>query len=285
MSIKHSDWLVILETLDLPVCCQPNFTLLSKRFRVCEEALGSIFSQENQRRLIHSNRRLQDTYPLLQQRYLDGQDFLELCCESNWPPCFLMRRLLEMPPWHMARQKITEALRNPELVHNLNKPDNASQTEWEDRLTRLQQDISTALLCDPGNSPSADITRRETGLLYEAKLCQSLKAAGLAFWTEDDLRSQGFFKTPDAKLQVPFLYKGQVVAWIDSKATFGGEYIHQQQLQEQYQKYVNRYGCGMVIYWFGVIDELVGRSKAILLVSDFPSASEITTLPCLEMPA
>lgn len=147
MSIKHSDWLVILETLDLPVCCQPNFTLLSKRFRwgllqdhcsqssgdpslethtekslssindmsllwkhlgalklyiplpldkrvkqchfdkcfsnlkiaflkrtivlhsrVCEEALGSIFSQENQRRLIHSNRRLQDTYPLLQQR-------------------------------------------------------------------------------------------------------------------------------------------------------------------------------------------------------------------------
>lgn len=40
------------------------------------------------------------------------------------------------------------------------------------------------------------------GLLYEAKLCQSLKAAGLAFWTEDDLRSQGFFKTPDAKLQV-----------------------------------------------------------------------------------
>ena len=41
----------------------------------------------------------------------------------------------------------------------------------------------------------------------------------------------------------------------------------------------------MVIYWFGVIDELVGRSKTIVLVSEFPSASEITTLPHLEMPA
>ena len=40
----------------------------------------------------------------------------------------------------------------------------------------------------------------------------------------------------------------------------------------------------MVIYWFGVIDELVGRSKSIILVSDFPLASEITTLPCLEIP-
>ena len=40
------------------------------------------------------------------------------------------------------------------------------------------------------------------GLVYEEKLSQRLTAAGLAFWTEEDLRSKGFFKTPDAKLQV-----------------------------------------------------------------------------------
>ena len=27
--------------------------------------------------------------------------------------------------------------------------------------------------------------------------------------------------------QVPFMYNGQTVFWIDSKATFGGDHIHQ----------------------------------------------------------
>lgn len=41
-----------------------------------------------------------------------------------------------------------------------------------------------------------------SGLQYEDKLSEQLEAAGLSFWTEEALRSKGFFKTPDAKLQV-----------------------------------------------------------------------------------
>lgn len=53
---------------------------------------------------------------------------------------------------------------------------------------------------------------------------------------------------------------------------------------EQYQKYVNRYGSGMVIYWFGVVDELVTADENIVLVSEMPRSSEIVKLPCLDMP-
>ena len=42
----------------------------------------------------------------------------------------------------------------------------------------------------------------DTGLKYEEILNEGLEKHGLAFWTEDALRSKGFFKTPDAKLQV-----------------------------------------------------------------------------------
>lgn len=40
------------------------------------------------------------------------------------------------------------------------------------------------------------------GVDHEQKLNQMLTNAGIAFWTEGHLRDKGFFKTPDAKLQV-----------------------------------------------------------------------------------
>ena len=48
-----------------------------------------------------------------------------------------------------------------------------------------------------------DLTPVNAGVNYESKLQASLAEAGLAFWSEEELRSQGFVKTPDARLQVP----------------------------------------------------------------------------------
>lgn len=97
---------------------------------------------------------------------------------------------------------------------------------------------------------------------------------------------------------------GHVVNWVESKASFGDEESHRQYLEDQYWSYWNRYktlllllechinawtfhrlpncrfGPGLVIYWFGYIDELdVHRGKGILLRDTFPSPSEIITMP------
>ena len=42
----------------------------------------------------------------------------------------------------------------------------------------------------------------DAGVQYEHKLNEGLAKADIAFWTEEHLRDKGFFKTPDAKLQV-----------------------------------------------------------------------------------
>jgi hypothetical protein len=39
-------------------------------------------------------------------------------------------------------------------------------------------------------------------LEYEAILYEKLRSAGIPFVSEDALRGQGFYKTPDAKLEV-----------------------------------------------------------------------------------
>ncbi|KAG2440542.1 hypothetical protein HYH02_010420 [Chlamydomonas schloesseri] len=121
--------------------------------------------------------------------------------------------------------------------------------------------------------------RRVTGLEYELYLQKRLAEAGLAFWTEAELRTMGFHKTPDCKLKVPVAVRSRsggehLVCWVDSKATFGDSRTHVKQVEEQYRTYVNRYGPGMVIYWFGYVDDL-NTDPHVLLCDDFPDAASI----------
>ena len=55
-------------------------------------------------------------------------------------------------------------------------------------------------------------------------------------------------------------------------------------MQEQFSKYVNRYGPGMVIYWFGFVDDLQDANSDLVLVDKFPSREDMTQLPCLPVP-
>jgi len=51
------------------------------------------------------------------------------------------------------------------------------------------------------------------------------------------------------------------------------------QLQEQYQRYVNRFGPGLVIYWHGFLEILNSKDQDVLVLDSFPSAKALTVLP------
>ena len=86
----------------------------------------------------------------------------------------------------------------------------------------------------------------------------------------------GYDKTPDFKLVIPFAYQGHVINWIESKALFGDEERHKDHLKGQLWSYWNRYGPGMVIYWFGFIDDLDNnRDKGIVVCDHFPEDIEL----------
>ncbi|XP_076284098.1 CDAN1-interacting nuclease 1 [Lasioglossum baleicum] len=109
------------------------------------------------------------------------------------------------------------------------------------------------------------------GQEYELKLQNYLVERSLAFRNEEYLRSRGYDKTPDFKLEVPIAVNGFIINWIESKARFGNMEIHHKYIKEQFLSYWNRFGPGLVIYWFGFVDTLAESSeKRFIIMDHFP---------------
>nr|CAG4635603.1 EOG090X0A0V [Artemia franciscana] len=129
---------------------------------------------------------------------------------------------------------------------------------------------------------SVQCTKMTIGLEYEVLLKKRLAENNIPFSDEHKLRHQGFDKTPDVKLDIPIGVDGRVINWIESKALFADEKLHQQYLKDQLWPYWNRFGPGMVIYWFGYessIRKNTSSSNAarILVRHDFPEKCLVLT--------
>jgi CDAN1-interacting nuclease 1 len=71
--------------------------------------------------------------------------------------------------------------------------------------------------------------------------------------------------------QVPVAVDGFIIHWIESKALFGSEEWHDKYVKKQLSTYWNRYGPGMVIYWFDFVDTLQPmHEKHLIVASSLP---------------
>jgi len=251
------------------VCETPDYCQLSRDLGVPVDTLSSIHSQACQRYVKmhhHVHKGLSAQYA---ERYLAGEDICMVAEDINFPPCLLLRLVLDTLDLGLTKGAVKAVMAAPAAL-----PSHVQADVTPAELERLQANIEDARVQDRMYSPFMDNVRRLSGVEYEALLCQQLRNAGVPFWSEDDLRRKGFVKTPDVKLQVPAAVDGRVVHWIDSKATYGDESSHLNQYMDQYQQYVNRYGPGMVIYWFGYTGELQDDEN-LLLRESFPAGLQM----------
>ena len=99
----------------------------------------------------------------------------------------------------------------------------------------------------------------------EDRLAVWLDAQKLEYFTENDLR-QGTVegKTPDFLLLQPLLWHGDEYHWVESKASFGEDYIHRKNHRGQVSQYVELYGHGMLVYWYGYLTNLQRKNYVIV---------------------
>ncbi|KAB7500924.1 Uncharacterized protein Anas_05845 [Armadillidium nasatum] len=132
----------------------------------------------------------------------------------------------------------------------------------------LSYEVYLCLIQDDTYGPFADSMKHSLGHEYEFLLKNKLEEKNIAFQDENVLRSRGYDKTPDFKLDIPIAIDGHVVNWIESKASFGDEENHRNYLRDQFWSYWNRFGPGLVIYWFGFIEELDEHKEKGILIKD-----------------
>jgi len=237
------------------------------------DTLMSIHSQKYQeftRKTLHKHRKPQVMSKYF-ERYTHGESILKISEQVSVSPCLLARIILQCylsPTVSEERMKseVSKRIKDPSLIED----------------ERLRKEVVLCIEKDDNYSPLVEKIRRTIGLEHEHLLQRKLVDLSVPFMNEEDLRNVGYPKTPDVKLQIPFAVDGFVINWVESKASFCDDY-GLQFAKEQFLGYVNRYGSGMVIYWFGYIEELnVMKEEGIILLDHFPSDIvflEIPTFP------
>jgi len=194
----------------------------------------------------------------------NGQDqgvIVRLASETGTSPALTARMVMET--------KIGEAKQEDNVGKSQLSQMMKDSTLIEDG--KLAMEVFLANIKDDSYGHLAEAIKQSIGEEHEQKLKDILTSLDIPFTDEHILRSQGYDKTPDIKLEVPISVDGFIVNWIESKALFGDPEAHSGYLRDQLWSYLNRFGSGMVIYWSGYVGSLdTNKSAGIMLSDSFP---------------
>ncbi|KAI4467932.1 hypothetical protein MML48_2g00006309 [Holotrichia oblita] len=228
------------------------------KYSVDEGTLFSILSHEYQRQMKYSHTKspnvINKYFNLYEEALVKREDpgiILRIAVDADISPCLIAKLIL---------QKYYENTETDGENINVNK---------YLRDTTLIENIDLAYECtlyDDQYSPAVETMKSSIGQQYEILLHKQMTDLGIAFRDEEYLRKFGYDKTPDFKLEVPIAIDGFIINWIESKALFGDEDVHRDYIKHQYSSYWNRFGPGLVIYWFGYIETIIQSSEKRFIV-------------------
>ncbi|KAL3916023.1 MAG: hypothetical protein SGPRY_006994 [Prymnesium sp.] len=215
MAVAHSTYLAVYAELG----SLEDARRLAESSELSYDALHSILSLKQLHLTKLNMRRHRENARGYVARYEAGESIIDLSTREGISPTIMARLVLE------ERLGVRRGKEAGQLLKHV------EQIEEE----RLRAQVAAAVEADAFNGPYVDTVKRLVGIEYECVLQQKLMMSNVPFITEEEMRSRGDAKTPDALLTVPLLARGRVVNWIDSKATFGDPTSHAQYYESQYR--------------------------------------------------
>jgi hypothetical protein len=194
----------------------------------------------NQKVVRNSTRRFYEVKNIsrkLLRKWRRGRSFMDIAREINFPPVLTAHLILKEDK--MPRKKFWSFLSDTSAIRD----------------KRLRRELEQVSRNDLVYSPSAMEKGFERGKLGEEKLFKWLEKRKIPFRTENQIKGE-FPKTPDFLLGKPIKFNGSKRYWIESKASFGTVEEVRRNVRNQLKFYKELFGDGIVVYWFGFIEDI-----------------------------
>jgi len=249
--MKNEDFKYLYDRLKEP----SDIDVLSKELSLDHELLTVIYTQRTVRETTKKFYKVQRNGQRMVKSWQSGETLLEIAQRYEFPP--ILTGLMIFQESGRSKKQYWAIVRNPETIQD----------------KELRRQIEEIAKVDLIYSPEGTEKQYQRGAWGEKNLQDWLDSQGIGYRTEKDLRGE-FPKTPDALLDKPIMVNGWKVHWIESKATFGDRVEVNKNTRKQLSPYVDLFGQGLVVYWFGFVDEITMEDG--IFITD----SSLTGLNC-----
>ncbi len=201
------------------------------------ELLHVIYSQKVSRDITKRFYKVKRKTGKMLYQWKRGKSLIEIADEYDFSPTLIAMFVLQENK--IPRKRVWGMLNNPEEIKDV----------------RLRKEIIAANKADGVYSPNGMKRQNDRGKWGENRMRKWLNVHKFSFQTEEDLRGK-YPKTPDFLLKKPLIWDNQKNFWIESKATFGDPFEIRRHVKKQLKPYADLFGDGLVVYWYGYIDDL-----------------------------
>jgi hypothetical protein len=223
---------------------------VKKEFGLSEEVLLSILSHKIARDATRRFYQVKHRAKYLLKDWLRGESLIHIACRFNFPPVLMAKIILE--EHGISRVKCNKYLRNPNCVNN----------------PRLTKELRQALERDITYSPNANTMQAKYGRMVEDAVKDWLDTNKIEYRQEKEIKEK-YPKTPDFLLKKPLKIDDDDIHWIECKASFGDDVEMRRNYRRQLLPYKGLFGNGMVVYWYGYIEDAPHDKDILIATQEF----------------
>lgn len=237
-------------TLESQLASLKDVFRLHKAIEIDPHLLVKIYNQRVVSETKQRHHKLVRLAALITKKWKAGKSFLYISNNFDFPPVLVVKIILKELGW--TKSRIKKALDIPEEISD----------------ERVREEVLEILPLDISYAPGASEAQISVGIAGEDALNTWLKQNKIEFRPQEELVNV-YAKTPDFLLDKPLHFDGNDICWIESKATFASRQEMTRNYRHQLTHYVNMFGPGMVVYWFGYVYPKAPFSNVLVVTAEF----------------
>lgn len=228
-----------------------NIKALTKKYNVSTDTLSNLLCQKIVRQTTRNHYKIKRKAKELSKRWDNGETFTKIAKSIDYSPYMTVSIILGEKGY--SRKRIRDLFNNPAKL-----------------IGHMASEIRDVLTVEHVYSPECTKEQTVRGKYVEDKIGRWLTAKARKYITEEEARKL-HKKTPDFLLDKTMKLDGQYVKWVECKATFGDDFEIRRDHKKQLKHYVELFGPGCVVYWYGFLPDIEYASILIKSRSYFKS--------------